>query len=138
MGRIVALDYGTKRTGIAVTDPLQIIATPLDTVATHELIEYLSVYLKQESVDIVVIGKPSKKDGTDSKIEPLIVGLIRKIKQLFPYLQIERYDERFSSKRAEDIIRKTVKKKKDRQDKGLIDQVSACIILQDYMGIHEE
>ncbi len=138
MGRIVALDYGTKRTGIAVTDPLQIIATPLDTVATHELIEYLSVYLKKESVDIIVIGKPSKKDGTDSKIEPLIVGLIRKIKRLFPYLKIERYDERFSSKRAEDIIRKTVKKKKDREDKSLIDQVSACIILQDYMGIYEE
>lgn len=137
MGRIVALDYGSKRTGIAVTDPLKIIASPLETVATHELIDYLSNYLSTEEVDLLVIGKPTLKDGSDGKIEPLIVGFIRKIKQLFPYLQIERYDERFSSKRAEEVIRKTVKKKKDRQDKGLIDQVSACIILQDFMGIHE-
>ena len=137
MGRILAIDYGSKRTGIAVTDPLKIIASPLETVATHELINYLSVYLSNEEVELLVIGKPTLKDGSDSKIEPLIVGFIRKIKQLFPYLQIERYDERFSSKRAEEVIRKTVKKKKDRQDKSLIDQVSACIILQDFMGIHE-
>ena len=137
MGRILALDYGTKRTGIAVTDPLQIIASPLETVATHKLLDFLTVYLSDEDVETMVIGKPTMKDGSDTKIEPLIVGFIRKINQLFPYLHVERYDERFSSKRAEDVIRKTVKKKKDRQDKGLIDQVSACIILQDFMGIHE-
>ena len=137
MGRVLALDYGTKRTGIAVTDPLQIIASPLETVATHKLLDFLTVYLSDEDVETMVIGKPTMKDGSDAKIEPLIVGFIRKINQLFPYLHVERYDERFSSKRAEDVIRKTVKKKKDRQDKGLIDQVSACIILQDFMGIHE-
>ena len=137
MGRVLALDYGTKRTGIAVTDPLEIIASPLETVATHKLLDFLTVYLSDEDVKTMVIGKPTMKDGSDAKIEPLIVGFIRKINQLFPYLHVERYDERFSSKRAEDVIRKTVKKKKDRQDKGLIDQVSACIILQDFMGIHE-
>ena len=112
MGRILALDYGTKRTGIAVTDPLQIIASPLKTVDTHKLLDFLTVYLSDEDVEIMVIGKPTMKDGSDAKIEPLIVGFIRKIKQLFPYLHVDRYDERFSSKRAEEVIRKTVKNSK--------------------------
>lgn len=130
----MALDYGQKRTGIATTDPLQIIATPLETVSTNVLFEFFENYLTQETVDCIVIGEPKHKDGTATKLEPHIKGFINKLQKRFPEVKIDRQDEAYTSKMAEDVIRKTVKKQKNRQDKGLVDQVSACLILQEYMG----
>ncbi len=132
----MAIDYGIKRTGIATTDPLQIIASPLDTVSTSDLLDFFIDYLEFEEVECVVIGYPTRKDGTPTELENHILGFIKRFSKKFPDIKIERQDERFTSKMAEDVIRKTVKKKKDRQDKGLIDQISACIILQEFLGIH--
>ena len=134
MARIMAIDYGSKRTGLATTDPLQIIASPLDTVATPQLLSFFVDYLKNEEVECIVIGQPVQKDGTPTFLEPQIRGFIKKFSKAYPAIQIERQDEAYTSKMARDVIQKTVKKKKDRQDKGLVDQISACIILQEYMG----
>ena len=134
MARIMAVDYGIKRTGIATTDTLQIIASPLDTIDTAQLLPFFEEYLKKEEVECIVIGQPTHRDGTPTFLEDYIRGFVRKFTRLYPSIKIERQDEAYTSKMAEDIIRKTVKKKKDRQDKGLVDQISACIILQEYMG----
>ncbi|MCH2022583.1 MAG: Holliday junction resolvase RuvX [Saprospiraceae bacterium] len=134
MARIMAIDYGIKRTGIATTDVLQIIATPLDTVETAQLFLFFEEYLNREDVECIVIGQPTHKDGTPTFLEDYIRGFIKKFSQLYPLIKIERQDEAYTSKMAEEVIRKTVKKKKNRQDKGLVDQISACIILQEYMG----
>jgi len=134
MARIMAMDYGSKRTGIATTDPLQLIATPLDTITTEKLFPFFEQYLKEEEVECLVIGQPTHKDGTETNLEQHIRGFIRKFTKKYPSIRIERQDERYTSKMAEEVIRQTVKKKKDRRDKGLIDQVSACIILQEFMG----
>ena len=134
MARIMALDYCIKRTGVATTDPLQIIASPLDTIKTPELLIFFEKYLSTEDVECIVIGQPVQKDGSPTFLEDYIRGFIRKFSKLYPSVKIERQDEAFTSKMAEEIIRKTVKKKKDRKDKGLVDQISACIILQEYMG----
>ena len=134
MARIMAIDYGIKRTGLATTDPLQMIATPLDTVATPKLLEFFETYLATEEVECIVVGKPTHKDGTPTPLENHIRGFIKRFKKAYPAIKIERQDEAYTSKMAEDVIAKTVKKKKDRRDKGLVDQISACIILQEYMG----
>lgn len=133
MGRILSIDYGTKRTGIAVSDPLQIIASGLDTVATNELFEYLCNYINKEEVDCIVVGEPLQLNDEPSPIEHLIVGFIRKLEREFPQIKFARVDERFTSKEATKIIRQSGAKKKKRQDKGLVDKVSAVLILQDYM-----
>ncbi len=135
MGRIMAIDYGTKRTGVATTDPLQIIASPLDTIETPKLLDFFREYLKWEDVDCIVIGEPLHKDGTATPLEAKIKVFIKAFSAEFPTIKIERQDERLTSKMAEEVIRTTVKKKKDRRDKGLVDQISAAIILQEYMGI---
>lgn len=137
MARVLAIDYGSKRTGIAATDSLQIIASPLETVATSNLLDYLRKYMHIEEVECIVVGLPTHKDGTATNLEMHIRGFIKKLQKEYPNLKIERQDERYTSRMAEDIIRQTVKKKKDRKDKGLVDQISACIILQEYMGFLE-
>lgn len=133
MARILAIDYGTKRTGLAVTDPLQIIANGLDTVATQKLEEYLKQYLEQEDVEAIVVGEPLHADGQPAQIHHLVVGLVRKLKKLFPNIEVVTHDERFTSEDAKMIIRQSGARKKKRQDKGLVDKISAVLILQDYL-----
>lgn len=134
MARILAIDYGTKRTGLAVTDPLQIIPTGLDTVPTQGLIEYLQRYLAQEAVETIVVGEPLYPDGQPAQIHHFVVGLVRRLRKLFPGVEVVTQDERYSSEEAKEIIRQSGAKKKKRQDKALIDKVSATIILRDYLA----
>lgn len=134
MARIMALDYGLKRTGVATTDPLQIIATPLDTIDTPMLLSFFEKYLKTEDVACLVVGQAHHKDGTPTPVEGHILKFLESFTKKYPSIKIERQDEAYTSKMAREVIFKTVKKKKDREDKGLVDQISACIILQEYMG----
>jgi len=133
MGKIIAIDYGTKRCGIAETDPLQIIASGLTTVATHELMVFLSNYLQKEKVDCMVIGLPLRLNNELSAVEEHIQKFIAQLKKKYPNLSIKRVDERFTSKLAMDSMIMGGLKKKKRQDKGLIDKVSATLILQTYL-----
>ena len=133
MGRILAIDYGRKRTGIAVTDPLRIIATPLDTIATHELLRFLKDYIPKESVDEIVIGMPKTLKNEDSEIVPLIRKFIDVLRKTFPDKPIHLADERFTSGMAQRALIEGGMKKKDRQVKGNVDKVSAAIILQSFM-----
>lgn len=133
MGRWLALDIGAKRTGIAVTDPMKIIATALETVQTSDLINYLKKYTINESVEQIIIGDPKQMDNTPSQSAGLINEEVAKIKQAFPKIQIIRVDERFTSKMASQVIAQSGKNKKNRQNKELIDTVSATILLQSYM-----
>ncbi|NND89142.1 MAG: Holliday junction resolvase RuvX [Flavobacteriaceae bacterium] len=133
MGRIIAIDYGTKRTGIAATDELQIIASGLTTVATPNLIAFIQEYTTQEKVELMLVGQPTQKDGTPSDVEQHIVGFIKKIKKLLPELPIERVDERYTSKMAFQSMIDGGLKKKQRRNKALIDEISATIILQEYL-----
>lgn len=129
----MALDIGGKRTGVAVTDPMRIIANGLTTVATSELIDFLKKYMLTEQVELLVIGEPKQMDNSPSESTPIIEAEIQKIKSQFPTLMIKRVDERFTSKMASQVIAQSGKSKKDRQNKSLIDTVSATIILQSYM-----
>jgi putative Holliday junction resolvase len=133
MPRILALDYGTKRTGLAVTDPLQIICSPLDTIPTATLMDFLSVYLAEEAVERIVIGEPRHADGAPTHLMPHIERLEKEIVARWPHVVLARMDERFTSKMAERIIAQSGYKKSKRQDKNLVDRVSASIILQYYM-----
>lgn len=135
-GRIMSLDYGTRRTGIAVTDPLRLIATGLDTVETHRLFPYLEAYFKKEKVSLLIIGLPLHADGTATKLEDDIRGFIRKIQKSYPDLTIDRIDESFSSAKAKQVIFQSGASRKKRQDKSLLDKVSASLILQEYMDYH--
>ncbi len=133
MGRLLAIDYGGKRTGIAITDELQLIASGLTTVSTPDLIPFLKDYFETENVDLVIIGEPKQKDGTHSQIESEIIKFIIKLIEVFPKLEIKRMDERFTSKMAFQTMIDSGLKKKQRQNKALIDEISATIILQDYL-----
>ncbi len=133
MGRILAIDYGTKRTGLAVSDPLRIIANGLETVATAELFPFLETYLQQKTVDIIVVGEPLHLDGRPAQIAHLVTGLVRKLKKKYPNIKIVLQDERYTSEEAKDIIRQSGLGRKKRRDKSLVDKVSAVLILQDYM-----
>lgn len=133
MGRLLAIDYGTKRTGIAVSDQLKIIANGLTTIPTHTLFDFLSDYFIKEDVERVIIGLPKKVNNEPSQNMLHIKPFVEKFKKLYPLLPIEYYDERFTSIIAQQTILEGGIKKKDRQDKSLIDKVSATIILQDYM-----
>ena len=133
MARILALDYGKKRTGVAVTDPLQIIATGLATVDTNELIGYLKKYFQQEQVEKVLVGYPLNFDDTATDATPLVDKFIGKFQHVFPDLPIEKVDERMTSRMASQAIAAMGLKKKDRERKDLIDTVSAVIILQEYL-----
>lgn len=134
MGRIVALDYGKKRTGIAVTDELQLIASGLTTVATHDLLNFLKKYIAEEKVTTLVVGEPKQMDNTPSESESLITPFLDRLKKAFPELPIEREDERFTSKMAVRTMIDSGLKKKQRRDKALIDEISATIILQAYLN----
>ena len=134
MARIMALDYGTKRTGIAVTDELQIIASGLTTVETKTLIPFLKDYFEKEKVELVLVGEPKQKDGTHSRVEEDIQKFLGKFSETFPQLPILRRDERFTSKLAFQTMIDSGLKKKQRQNKALIDEISATIILQDYLS----
>lgn len=133
MGRIMALDYGTKRTGIAITDELQIIASGLTTVKAHNLLEFLKQYFEKESVDLVLIGKPKQKDGSPSESERHIQNFLKKFYEKFPDKSVVRVDERFTSKMAFQTMIDSGLTKKQRRNKSLIDEVSATIILQSYL-----
>jgi putative holliday junction resolvase len=133
MGRILAIDFGLKRTGLAVTDTLRIIATGLSTVKTHELTDFLKKYIAKETVDLIVVGEPKQMDGTPSEITKEIDVFLKKLNKELPHIKVERQDERFSSKMAFQSLIDSGVKKKDRQNKSLIDEVSATIILQAYL-----
>ena len=135
MARIIGIDYGTKRVGIAVTDSLQIIVNGLDTVPTPKIFDFLKKYMEEEEVECIVVGEPMHKDGNPAQIAHLVVGFIRKLKKLFPKIKVDTQDERFTSKDAKEIILQSgIKKKKRRNDKELVDKISAVLILQDYLG----
>jgi putative Holliday junction resolvase len=133
MGRILAIDYGTKRTGIAVTDPLRIIANGLDTVPTHNLTAWLAQYLAAENVDIIVVGRPSRMDGSPSETMARIEPLAARLRREYPDKQIVLHDERFTSRLAQRAIIDGGVPKMARRDKALVDRVSATIILQSYL-----
>lgn len=133
MARILAIDYGTKRTGLAVTDPLQIIASGLETIPTREVFDYLSDYVRAEEVEKIVVGAPLHLDGTPAQIAHLVIGFVRQLSKLFPDIEIVTHDERFTSVEAKRIILQSGVKKKKRRDKSLVDKISAVLILQDYL-----
>ena len=133
MGRVLAIDYGTKRTGIAVTDVLRIIATPLETVATQELINFLKAYLQKETVDEFVVGMPKTLKNEDSAIAPLVRKFIEELKKTFPDKPVHLADELFTSSIAMRAMIDGGMKKKDRQKKGNVDKISATIILQSFL-----
>jgi len=133
MGRILAIDYGKKRTGIAVTDELQLIASGLTTVDTTAFFSYVKEYLKNENVELFLVGEPKQMNNTPSESEALIQPFIEKLEQQFPKIPIKRVDERFTSKMAVQTMIESGLKKKQRQNKALIDEISATIILQSYL-----
>lgn len=133
MPRIIAFDYGTKRIGIAVTDPLQIIATGLDTIHPKDIMDYLKKYLLSEQVEAFVFGDPKQMDGTPSDSAQHVKGFARTLKKTFPEIPQYWIDERFTSKLAQQTIMQSGLKKQDRRDKGRVDTISATIILQYFM-----
>jgi putative Holliday junction resolvase len=134
MARILCIDYGLKRTGIAVTDPLQIIATGLTTVDSKELISFLKKYFLQEKVELMVIGEPKNLDDSDTHATPLVKEVIKKLEKEFPLIPIKKVDERFTSKMAKQAMLEMGMKKKDRRNKRTVDEIAATIMLQEYMG----
>ena len=133
MGRILAIDYGKKRTGLAVTDMLRITANPLLTIETKELINWLQTYFEKEKVDIVVIGHPTQMNGEESESMNYIRPFMGNFKKQFPTIPITMYDERFTSVLAHQAMIAGGMKKKDRQDKAIVDKIAACIILEGYL-----
>ena len=133
MARILCIDYGLKRTGIAVTDPLQIIATGLTTVDSKKLIPFLKDYCKQEDVESFVIGEPKNLDDSDTHATPLVKAIIEKLKKEFPNIPLKTVDERYTSKMAKQAMIDMGMKKKDRRDKKTVDEIAAVIMLQEYM-----
>jgi len=134
MSRLLSIDWGKKRTGIAVTDNLQIIAHPLETVNTNILMQFLDNYLTQEDVECIVIGHPKKRDESDADIFPEIKKFSEKLQKKFPAIKIVFWDERNTSKQAVETMIKAGMKKKTRREKGNIDKIAASIILQDYLS----
>ena len=134
MARILSIDYGGKRTGLAVTDPLQIIAAGLETIESKELIPWLKKYLLQEEVELIIIGLPKNWDESDTHGTPLVQAAIKKIQKEFPAMPLKTVDERYSSKMAKDAMIEMGMKKKDRRDKKNVDLIAATIILQEYLG----
>jgi putative Holliday junction resolvase len=137
LARIMALDYGKKRTGIAVTDPLQLIASGLETVSTADLLSFLERYLKEESLECLVVGEPRQMDYSPSEVETDIQSFLSRLTERFPDLAVARQDERFTSKMAVQAMIQGGMKKKKRQDKATVDQISATIILQAYLSKKE-
>jgi putative holliday junction resolvase len=133
MPRILAIDYGTKRVGLAVTDPLKIIASALDTVHSKDIFVFLKTYLETEEVEDFVVGMPVNLDGEDTNNTPHVKGFVKNLKKTFPDIPVHLHDERFTSKMALQAMIAGGSSKKDRREKGNIDKISAAIILQSYM-----
>ncbi|MCK4561667.1 MAG: Holliday junction resolvase RuvX [Flavobacteriaceae bacterium] len=133
MAQILAIDFGKKRTGIAVTDDLQIIASGLTTVNTSEIFTFLESYLKKEQVELFLVGEPKQMNNTPSESEALIIPFIEKLKNKFKNIPIKRVDERFTSKMAFQTMIDSGLNKKQRRNKALLDEISATIILQSYL-----
>ena len=133
MGRVLAIDFGKKRTGIAVTDELQIIASGLTTVNTADLLSFLKEYTTKEKVELFLMGLPKQLDNSESESEALILPFLKKIATLFPQIPMKRIDERFTSKMAFQTMIDSGMKKKQRRNKAMVDEISATIILQSYL-----
>ena len=133
MARILCIDYGGKRTGLAITDPLKIIATALTTIESKELIPFLKKYFQQEPVELILIGEPLNLDDTATHATPLVKAAIIRLKKEFPAIPLQTVDERFTSKMASRAMVEMGMKKKDRRIKGNIDQIAATIMLQEYL-----
>jgi putative Holliday junction resolvase len=133
LGRILSIDYGGKRSGIAVTDPLKIIATGLCAVETPKLIKFLKEYFLKEEVELTIIGKPLNLDESPTHASPLVEKFIQAFKKNFPAIPILEVDERFSSKRATRAMTEMGMKKKKRQNKAMVDEIAATILLQEYL-----
>jgi putative holliday junction resolvase len=131
--RIISIDYGLKRTGLAVTDPLQIISSGLTTVESKQLIPFLKDYFLKEQVELIIIGEPKNWDDSDTHATPLVEKCIKDLQKNFPGIPIKKVDERFTSKMAKDSMLEMGLKKKQRRDKALVDEIAATILLQDYM-----
>ena len=134
MARILAIDYGLKRTGIAITDEMQMIASGLTTVETPKLIEYLKKYFNDEKVELVIVGEPKQMNYEPSESAAMIDAFVAKFIKIFPTMKVERIDERFTSKMALSSMIQSGMTKKKRQNKALLDEISATIILQDYLN----
>ena len=134
MGRIMAIDYGLKRVGIAVTDPMKIIASPLTTIAADQLLDYIKDYSEREDLEELVIGWPMGLNNMETDSTRAVQSIVAKIRNKFPDLKVQTIDERFTSKIATEAIRASGARKKQRRDKKLIDKVSASLILQTYLG----
>jgi len=133
MGRLLAIDYGTKRVGLAVTDPLRIIATPLDTLHSKDVEAFLKAYEQKEGIDAFVVGMPKNLNNQDTNATPLVQAFVNRLKKVFPQKPIHLHDERFTSKMALDAMIRAGASKKARREKGNIDKVSAAIILQSFL-----
>jgi putative Holliday junction resolvase len=134
MGRIMAIDYGVKRTGLAVTDPMRIIATALATVDTPTLFDYLKDYCTREEVDVFVVGDARRMDNTPSESMMLIEPFVAELRKRYPDKEVARVDERFTSKMAFQTMIDSGMRKKQRRDKGMVDRIAATIMLQSYMN----
>ena len=133
MPRIISIDYGAKRTGLAVTDRLQIIATGLTTVESKQLIPFLKDYFAKEEVELIIIGEPKNWDDTDTHATPLVEKIIKQLEKNFPKIPIKKVDERYTSKMAKDAMLEMGLKKAQRRDKKLVDEIAATIMLQEYL-----
>jgi putative Holliday junction resolvase len=133
LARILAIDYGLKRTGLAVTDPLKIIATGLATVESKQLIPFLKNYFSKEEVELIIIGEPRNWDNTDTHATPLVKKIIIELEKNFPLIPIQKVDERFTSKMASRAMLEMGLKKKQRQNKALVDEIAATIMLQEHL-----
>jgi|SRR5215207_1347282 len=136
MPRILSIDYGGKRTGLAVTDPLKIIATGLTTVATGMLMSFLKEYFAKETVELVIIGMPVNWDESDTHATPMVKNFISSFKKQFPSIPVKEVDERFTSKMATQAMLQMGMKKKQRQNKAMVDEIAATIMLQEYLQHH--
>jgi putative holliday junction resolvase len=134
MARILSIDYGIKRTGIAVTDDFQIIASGLTTIPSAEILSFLKTYFSKENVETVIVGEPKQMNGLPSESTEIIENFIVQFQTEFPTIKLERVDERFTSKMAFQTMIDSGLKKKQRQNKGLIDEIAATILLQDYLN----
>ncbi len=133
MPRIISIDYGAKRTGLAVTDPLQIIATGLTTVESKQLIPFLKDYFAREEVELIIIGEPKNWDDSDTHATPLVEKFIKQLQKNFPNIPVKKVDERYTSKMAKDAMLEMGLKKIQRRNKKLVDEIAATIMLQEYM-----
>ncbi len=133
MGRILSIDYGRKRTGLAVTDPLQLIANGLTTVPTASAVDFVADYVRRETVERIIVGWPRQTNGQDSENASRIKPFVQRLKKLLPDIPVEFYDERFTSVLAHQTMLEGGLKKKDRQNKALVDEISATIILQGWL-----